>query len=350
MLIFRKCHVVSFVFSFLYLFFFRTTIHFGIPYPPAHTNLIQMVLTLKLVGLAFELNTSYTSKKQKDTGNKTKEEQLQTESIEFELTFIEIFHYAFNYIGVLTGPYFRYRTFRDLFERPFAQFVDWKTSTFNKLKYVPLYAALFMWGTYNWPLKYALTDEFFEERSWLYRYWYIWPNFFNFRMRIYIGLILAECACTVAGLGAYPTFSKPKPGEGPSDSFEKMKSLTRKELETVEYNYETIHNINPWETEFCTTYREAMKHWNICIQYWLAVNVHRRFPIKSIRIYVTLLVSALWHGIYTGHYVCIATVPFVLLVEDVWVKILLKNKENVRIEAFSEIFLLICMSLFRSAK
>lgn len=114
--------------------------------------MIQMMLTLKMVGLAFELNTSYTSKKKIDKSDKTVEEQLKTESIEFDLTFIEVFHYAFNYIGVLTGPYFRYRTFRDSFERPFSQYVDWKRATLQKLKYVPFFAILFLWGTYNWPL------------------------------------------------------------------------------------------------------------------------------------------------------------------------------------------------------
>lgn len=79
---FRKCHIVSFVFTFLYLFFFRTTEYFGIPYAPGHTNLVQMILTLKLVGLAFEVNTSA--------------EKVQP-------SFLDVFHYAFNYIGVLTG-------------------------------------------------------------------------------------------------------------------------------------------------------------------------------------------------------------------------------------------------------
>lgn len=33
---------------FAYLFFFRTTNHFGIPLPSGHTNMIQMILTLKV--------------------------------------------------------------------------------------------------------------------------------------------------------------------------------------------------------------------------------------------------------------------------------------------------------------
>lgn len=100
---FRKCHLVSFTFSFLYLFFFRSTIYFGIPYPPAHTNLVQMIMTLKLVGLAFEVNTSYQLRKKRDTGQKTDEEKLEDELNDVNPGFFDIFHYTFNYIGVLTG-------------------------------------------------------------------------------------------------------------------------------------------------------------------------------------------------------------------------------------------------------
>lgn len=49
------------------------------------------------------------------------------------------------------------------------------------------------------------------------------------------------------------------------------------------------------------------------------------------------MVSAIWHGVYTGYYACIGTVPFVLAVEDIWIKLLLKNEsrkysETVRIQ------------------
>lgn len=44
----RFCHVISFVFSFAYLFFFRTTTFFGVPPPPSHTNAVQMILILKV--------------------------------------------------------------------------------------------------------------------------------------------------------------------------------------------------------------------------------------------------------------------------------------------------------------
>ncbi|XP_017785549.1 PREDICTED: lysophospholipid acyltransferase 7 [Nicrophorus vespilloides] len=305
----RKCHLISFAFSFLYLLFFRTTEYFGIPYPPDHTNLIQMMLTLKMVGLALELNNG--------------EDDIKEDTLTIE----EIFHYSFNYIGVLTGPYIRYKTFRDYFEKSsFAKLADWKQITLQKIKFIPLYAILFLAASSTWPLSYAKTDEFYEERSLLYRFWYIWPNFFTFRMRLYIGLVLSECVCTVAGFGAYPEFAEPKPAHGPSKELKRLDEMTEKEQKEIGYSFETIHNVNPYGAEFCPTFRESMKHWNMCIQYWLAVNVYKRFPSKRYRTFVTMFVSAVWHGVYTGYYVCLCGAPFVLPIEDVYVKLVLKGR------------------------
>lgn len=344
----RLCHLVSFAFSFLYLLFFRTTIYFGIPYPPGHTNLVQMILILKLVGLAFEVNSAYLSRKKRDEAQKTREEKLENESNDINPGFVEIFHYTFNYIGVLTGPYYRYRTFKDFFELPFADYVPWKEETIKKLLYVPLYCVLFLWGTYNWPLSYAMTDEFYNDRSWLYRFWYVWPNFFNFRMRIYIGLVLSECVCTMVGLGAYPIRSEPKAGLGPSRNFEELKETAKSpaRLANEKYDFETIHNINPYGADFCTTFRDGMKNWNICIQYWLAVNIYKRFPDKKLRTTATMLVSAFWHGMYTGHYVCIGLVPFYLALEDVYVKLFIKDNTGMSLKIWEWIIWFFKMEAF----
>lgn len=65
--------------------------------------MIQMVLSLKLIGLAFEVNSIYLSKKKKDNAEKTIEEKLEEKSNEFDLNLMDILHYSFNYIGVLAG-------------------------------------------------------------------------------------------------------------------------------------------------------------------------------------------------------------------------------------------------------
>lgn len=96
-------------------------------------------------------------------------------------------------------------------------------------------------------------------------------------------------------------------------------------MEALEYNYETTLCLDPYKTEFVPTMREAMKYWNISIQYWMASYIYRPFPYKKYRTLVTMVMSAVWHGMYAGYYFCISTVPFALMYEDVWVKLLIND-------------------------
>nr|CAD7199260.1 unnamed protein product [Timema douglasi] len=102
-LVFRSCHLYSFIFQFIYLAFFRTTSYFGIPDAPSHTNLVQMILTLKLVGLAFEVHDTAAASARKVDGGSDMESTSKDEAISINPGFLDIFHYSFAYIGVLTG-------------------------------------------------------------------------------------------------------------------------------------------------------------------------------------------------------------------------------------------------------
>lgn len=113
-------HYFSFIWSFGYLLFFRLTYLFGLPKPVAYANAVQLILTLKTVGLAFEVHDSYKRLKMsytKDDKNKIDLEKLRVEiefiSIDPKLSFIETMCYYYCYIGILTGPYFRFRTYKD---------------------------------------------------------------------------------------------------------------------------------------------------------------------------------------------------------------------------------------------
>ena len=151
------------------------------------------------------------------------------------------------------------------------------------------------------------------------------PVFFNFRMRLYIGFVLSECSCIMAGLGAYPTYQEAKPGQGPSKPVE----LDREVDIEDDIDFETIHNIDELKTESVTTMREALKTWNMTVQWWLVANVYRRVPgSRDFRAFVVMMVSSIWHGIYTGYYLSLGSVPFVLAVEDLYEKILRKRLPN----------------------
>lgn len=147
-----------------YLLFFRTLHLFNLPVPPTHTNMIQMIMTLKIIGLAFERNAVFTKTRDADKGiNADKGITLTAAERDIQdISVMSMFHYCFNYIGLLTGksfhysnansillhsqfrsfvlgPYYTYKTFYDFFNYPFAINADtWKV-TLDKLRWVPLY-------------------------------------------------------------------------------------------------------------------------------------------------------------------------------------------------------------------
>ncbi|GAB0095307.1 lysophospholipid acyltransferase 7 [Sergentomyia squamirostris] len=309
-------HIITSVFMFLYLLFFRSVHYFGLPSPPGHTNLIQMILTLKLIGLAFQAKDA--SRKLKKA---TKEELENIPYYEKELAEINItriFGYSFNYVGVLTGPYMTYRTYRDPFVVNYSSKKNGdrycNEATMEKFKSIPIFLALYLFVSYLWPIGGIFKDEFYTEKSILYRLWYVWPVFFIFRMRMYIGLTLSECVCAAAGVGMYPKQWTPTPGKGPTTE------VNKKPTDDDEYDFETIRNNDVYTTETCWSFRQAMKSWNMCVQYWLVMVVYKRFPIRKIRTAATLLVSAYWHGVNPGYYFCIFAAPFYVAIEDICLK------------------------------
>ncbi|XP_055856258.1 lysophospholipid acyltransferase 7 [Episyrphus balteatus] len=343
-----KCHIISFAIMFGYLVFFRTTTYFGLPSPPGHTNMIQMILTLKAAGIAFEKAAAYkkveqrkkevaersqpSTSEQKDLGPIV---ELTDYDLELQtLTTVEMFHYCFNYIGVLTGPYYRYRTYRDYFDMPFKNYANCKDSTLEKLKYTVMYGVIYLVANSIWPLEYSLTDEFANERHFLYRIFYVWPNFLIFRMRIYIGITLSECVCTASGFGAYPVEAGAIEGEGPKKQYDHLK----RDAEKREYSFITIKNLRAYETETCLTIREAMKNWNVCVQYWLAVNIYKQFPSKKYRTVVTLLTSSFWHGFMPGHYLCIMGALFYCPVEDMFTALFRKDATGTKLKIVNALF------------
>lgn len=52
----------------------------------------------------------------------------------------------------------------------------------------------------------------------------------------------------------------------------------KRDQKSVEYDFETIHNLDIWGCELAPTTREGLRSWNMSVQYWLAACVHRRLP------------------------------------------------------------------------
>jgi len=316
---YRRCHLSSFVFSFLYLMFFRLSDQFGLPSPPPHTNAIIMILTLKLVGLAFEVNDTKT--------------RLAADSPNFSdisPSFSDIVQYGLSHVGLLTGPYYKFRTFHGLFSDPWNPAVSGveerrlDSAMWRRLRPVPFYVVAFLVSGYFFPLSVVNTTEWQENTSLLWKLFYMTPIFFNFRMRIYSGFVLSECSCIMSGLGSFPSVTSPRPGQGPSkpELLQDVMDKDSAETENCQIDFETVHNIDEWGSDFVPTMREALKCWNMTVQHWLVVVVYKRFPFKPLRTVAVMLVSSVWHGVYSGYYLSLGSVPLVLVVEDLYRRVL----------------------------
>ena len=64
-----------------------------------------------------------------------------------------------------------------------------------------------------------------------------------------------------------------------------------------------MHNIDEHGVETVTTMREALKTWNMTVQWWLAANIYKRLPLsvpRALRAVAVMVTSSAWHGVYAG--------------------------------------------------
>ena len=229
-------------------------------------------------------------------------------------------HYCLGVTGLITGPYYRYTTWAGLYSDPWnpavrtsgAGWGECETAALYRARHVPLYLAAFLLSGWLFPLAAVRDSSWQEESSLIWKLFYMTPIFFNFRMRIYAGFVLSECACLMAGLGCYPSVCEPRPGLGPG----RPELLSEPGATAGPLSWETVHNIDEWGSDMVGSMREALRCWNMTVQHWLVFTVYRRFPVKGLRTVAVMLVSSVWHGVHPGYYLSLGSVPLCLAVED----------------------------------
>lgn len=97
-----------------------------------------------------------------------------------------------------------------------------------------------------------------------------------FRLQYYFSWIICEGACNIAGLG----YTK----DGASRDLKWM-GLT---------------NINVFNVETATNIKACTSNWNILTQSWLMYICYNRE--KTLQVFKTMFLAALWHGFYPGYY------------------------------------------------
>ncbi len=112
-----------------------------------------MILTLKMVGVAYEIHDTRVRRIQWEK-RKEEEEEDDEERESARLTMhykdvdpsaVDIFHYAFSHAGLLTGPYYTYRTFRDLYSPDsYSAVADCYGACVDRLSRLPFYLCMFL--------------------------------------------------------------------------------------------------------------------------------------------------------------------------------------------------------------
>ncbi|XP_068097321.1 lysophospholipid acyltransferase 7 [Hyperolius riggenbachi] len=309
----RSCHFLVLGWTFTYLLFFRTVTYFDLPNPTPFTNAVQLLLTLKLVSLANEVQEYCRAKKQEVASFSSHSAIGVIPKIP---SLLEFFLYSYCYIGLMTGPFYRYKTYHDWLHQICSPDIpSWKPMI-TRLKLAPVYGVLFLITSHYFPLEYVKQDEFYE-RAFLYRLFYMVPIFFVFRMRFYVAWIFAECGCISAAFGAYPVAAKSRSGGGPTVEYAPLERSTDGSKVQIEYDYETIKNIDCNGADFCVTVKDGMRCWNMSVQWWLAHYIYKNSPVKSLVFGSawTMLISAYWHGIHPGYYLSFMTIPLCLASE-----------------------------------
>ncbi|CAM5173800.1 unnamed protein product [Eretmochelys imbricata] len=308
----RSCHYLTLGWTFSYLLFFRMVTFFGLPAPTPFTNAVQLLLTLKMVSLANEVQEISQAKKQ-DVTSFTKVPALGL--IPSVPGLGPTLCYGYCYVGLMTGPFYRYRTYLDWLQQPDSQAIPSWRPLLARARLVPVYGLLFLGAARLFPLDYVRTEAF-DARALPFRLFYMVPIFFVFRMRFYVAWLCAECGCIAAAFGAYPTAARSRPGGGPTAHCPSTEEGAPGAA-PPEYDYETIKNIDPYGTDFCVRVRDGMRYWNMTVQWWLAQYIYKNAPFRSyvMRSGWTMLISAYWHGLHPGYYLSFLTIPLCLAAE-----------------------------------
>ncbi|XP_023685902.1 lysophospholipid acyltransferase 7 [Paramormyrops kingsleyae] len=303
----RAAPSLSLGWTFLYLLFFRLSYLFGLPSPTPFANAIQLLLTLKMVSLANEVQQYHLAKKE-DVTSFSKSPLIC--GLTQEPSLYDTVSYSYCYIGLFTGPFFRYQTYVDWLQQPCPRELPGRVPCLQRLRFVPLYAVFFLIVNHYFPLAYVRTEEYLDHHF-LFRLFYMTAVFFVFRMRFYAAWCGAEAGCISSGLGCYPEGAQSKPGGGPSVQYSSDPA-------SATYDFRTIQNIDCYNTDFCVKVRHGMKYWNMTVQWWLHQYIYAKAPFKAYTLKAawTMFISAYWHGIHAGYYLSFLTIPLCMGAES----------------------------------
>ncbi|XP_023946394.2 lysophospholipid acyltransferase 7-like [Bicyclus anynana] len=286
----RFMHQLSFTFTWMLLCY----VHLNI------TNIyviwLHQTLALKLVGLAFEMCAAQMRSDTKSVGASKANDTDTTP----EPTAIDIISYAYFFIGLHKGPYYRWKIFHDHFHESFGMLGDCTIVTEQKLKKT-LICALGYWAlNYKYSKDLYFDDAFYNIFSAEVRYLYNLPHLTMYFLRHQAVMMMCTSVFTETGFGVYPAKCNPLPGYGPSArlSFLDVAANSTKAALEEEYNFSMIKCYNNEGVIMGPKMRDTMRGWDMPTRYWFWAYIEKSLvkSNKEVRSAFSLLTWTIWAG------------------------------------------------------
>lgn len=242
----------------------------------AQTNIVLMMILLRSVSLAFDIQEfSFNGR--------------------CRLKFSNIFTYLFCHCGLIIGPFYRYRVYKNWisFEAKFkSKLKTIECQNLNKqcnqmiLERLPalcLMILVFLIGNIFFPLN----SIKIKKSSFLKLFGQTLALFYIYRVRLYVGFILSEIICILNYFGIYPIECEAAPGHGPTIISKRTKKFSH------QYTSDAIKCVSSFkDVELSGSIQQSLRNWNLTVQFWLKHFCYQRLKGNAdlLRLYETLFI------------------------------------------------------------
>ncbi|KAH9644907.1 hypothetical protein HF086_007995 [Spodoptera exigua] len=315
-------HHLSIAYTWLYLIYMTYNIDFTY-----YVMWVHQAIALRLVGLAFEITLAEKTRRQpptakgaqaskaiklskepdvnSDVASKGSNHRLNDLPLMTDPTAIDIISYAYYFIGLHKGPYYRWKTFNEHFKTPFGVLGDCRIITEHKLKKALVY----------------YENDFYFKHGTDYRYLYNIPQMLAYVLQYQVVILLCTSVYTEAGFGVYPTKTQPLPGHGPSARYSLLQLATVKEQVALEqeYNFAMLRSFENEKLLIGPRMRDTLRCWDMSTRYWFWAHTYKGISKanKEVRSALSFLAWTVWCG---------PTLQQLIISSTLWVHLHLENE------------------------
>ncbi|CAG4971840.1 unnamed protein product [Colias eurytheme] len=310
----RYLHQVSMAYTWLYMFYLHQNA------VNDYVLWVHQTLALRLVGLAFELNMAQKIKSEPRV-SMTKMNMGDNDVLSTDPSAVDIITYAYYFIGLHRGPYYRWKIFEDHFNSTFSTLGDCRIITEQKLKKACICALGYLLLQIKFSTEFYYKQQFYDDYGTDFRYLYNIPHLITYFLKYQITMLLCTSVCTESGFGVYPAKCLPIPGYGPSARFSLLKIVATTSDAAVEeeYNFSMLKCFDNEKLLMGPKMKDSVRSWDMPTRYWFWANVYKNSlkANKEVRSAWSFFAWTIW---------CSPTLPQIIVSTTLWVYIHLESE------------------------